>query len=165
MVGVMAFLPLNELPALFPHVVDWISYLEKQAQESGRALTPIEFNLAQNVGIAHPGKVRILSVFRIPLPAHPRVKQLARQVGLLNADTGGLTAGYGVIVRRDCADNLRLLAHEFAHVTQYERLGKVGFLQEYIQQIAARGYLNAPFELEAEAKAVEACREAGVRPF
>ena len=37
-VGVMAFLPLNELPALFPHVVDWISYLEKQAQESGRAL-------------------------------------------------------------------------------------------------------------------------------
>ena len=34
MVDVMAFLPLNELPALFPHVVDWISYLEKQAQES-----------------------------------------------------------------------------------------------------------------------------------
>jgi len=45
----MSFLPLNELPALFPHVVSWISYLEKQAQESGRALTPIEFNLAQNV--------------------------------------------------------------------------------------------------------------------
>jgi len=43
MVGVMAFLPLNELPALFPHVVNWISWLEKQAQESGRALTPIEF--------------------------------------------------------------------------------------------------------------------------
>ena len=41
--GVMAFLPLNELPVLFPHVVDWISYLEKQAQESGRALTSIEF--------------------------------------------------------------------------------------------------------------------------
>jgi hypothetical protein len=46
-VCVMSFLPLNELPALFPHVVDWISYLERQAQESGRPLTPIEFNLAQ----------------------------------------------------------------------------------------------------------------------
>ena len=46
MVGVTSFLPLNELPALFPHVVDWISYLEKQTQESDRALTPIEFNLA-----------------------------------------------------------------------------------------------------------------------
>ena len=91
--------------------MDWTSYLEKQAQESGRALTPIEFNLAQNVGVVHPEEVRVLSVPRIPLPAHPRVKQLARQVGLLNADTGGLTAGYGVIVRLDCAKNLRLLAH------------------------------------------------------
>lgn len=59
----------------------------------------------------------------------------------------------GVIVRRDCADNLRLLAHEFVHVAHYERLGREGFLQEYIQQIAANGYLNAPFEQEAEAKA------------
>ena len=165
MVDVMAFLPLNELPALFPHVVDWISSVEKQAQESGRALTPIEFNLAQNVGVAHPEEVRILSVRRIPLPSHPRVKQLARRVGLLNADTAGLTAGYGVIVRRDCADNLRLLAHEFVHVAQYERLGREGFLREYIQQIAAHGYLNAPFELEAEARAIRACRDVGVHRF
>ena len=164
-VGVMAFLPLNELPALFPHVVDWISYLEKQAQESGRALTPIEFNLAQTVGVAHPEEVRVLSVRGIPLPSHPRVKQLARRVGLLNADTGGLTAMYGIIVRRDRENNLRLLAHEFVHVAQYERLGKQIFLQEYIHQIAAHGYLNAPFELEAEAKATKACRNAGVHPF
>ena len=75
MVRVMAFLPLNELPALFPHVMGWISCLEKQAQESGRALTPIEFNLAQRVGVAHPEEVRVLSVPRIPLPSHPRVKQ------------------------------------------------------------------------------------------
>src|SRR6516164_6853878 len=165
MVDVMAFLPLNELPALFPHVVDWISYLAKQAQESGRALPPIEFNLAQHVGVAHPEEVRILSVSEIPLPAHPRVKQLARRVGLLNANTGGLTAVYGVIVRRHCANNLRLLTHEFVHVTQYERLGREGFLQEYIRQIAAHGYLNAPFELEAEAKSVKACWDAGVHPF
>jgi hypothetical protein len=82
-----------------------------------------------------------------------------------SADTAGLTAGHGIIVRLDCTKNLRLLAHEFVHVAQYERLGKVGFLQEYIQQIAAHGYPDAPFELEAEAKAVKACRDAGVRPF
>ena len=107
MVRVMSLLPLNELPALFPLVVDWTSCLEKQAQESGRALVAIEFNLAQHVGVARAEEVRILSVPRIPLPAHPRVKHLAKQVGLLNADTGGLTAGHGVIVRLDCADNLR----------------------------------------------------------
>jgi hypothetical protein len=150
----MSFLPLKELPALFPHVLDWISHLEKQARDSGRPLIPIEFNLAQKVGVAYPEQVRILSVPRIPLPAHPRVKQLAKEAGLLTADTGGLTAGYGVIVRLDCAKNLRLLAHESVHVAQYERLGREGFLQEYIQQIAAHGYLNAPFEREAEAKSV-----------
>jgi hypothetical protein len=124
MVGVMAFLPLNELPALFPHVVDWISYLEKQAQEPGRALTPIELDLAQTVGVAHPEEVRILSVRGIPLPSDPRVKELARRVDLLSADTGGLTAGHGVIDRLDCTRNLRLLTHEFVHVAQYERLGE-----------------------------------------
>ena len=50
------------------------------------------------------------------------------------ADTTGLTAGYGVIVRRDCANNLRLLTHEFVHVAQYERWEERDFLQEYIQQ-------------------------------
>ena len=154
----MSFLPLSELPALFPYVVDWISYLEKQARDSGRPMIPIEFNLAQNVGVAHPEQVCILSVPRIPLPSHPRVKQLAKEAGLLNADTGGLTAGYGVFVRLDCTRNLRLLAHEFVHVAQYERLGTQGFLQEYIQQIATHGYLNAPFELDAEAKASNACQ-------
>jgi hypothetical protein len=49
---------------------------EQQAQESGRALTPIEFNLAQHVGAALPEEIPILSVPRIPLPAHPRIKQL-----------------------------------------------------------------------------------------
>jgi len=78
---------------------------------------------------------------------------------------GGLTAGYGVIVRRDCANNLRLLAREFVHVAQYERLGREGFLQQYIQQIAAHGYPDTPFKLEAEAKAVKGCRAAGVHPF
>ena len=37
-------------------------------------------------------------------------------------------------------------AHEFVHVAQYERLGREGFLQEYIQQIAAHGYKYVPFE-------------------
>ena len=79
-----------------------------------------------------------------------------------SADTGGLTPGYGVTVRRACANNLRLLADEFVHVAQYERLGREGFLQEYIQQIAAHGYPDAPFELEAEAKSIKACQVAGV---
>jgi hypothetical protein len=75
--------------------------------------------------------------------APPKLVLIGKQVGLLNADTGGLTAVYGVIVRQDCANNLRLLAHEFVHVAQYERLGREGFLQEYIRQIAEPEYPDA----------------------
>jgi hypothetical protein len=75
-----------------------------------------------------------------------------------------MTAVYGVIVRLDYAENLPLLAHEFVHVAQYERLGREGFLEEYIQQIAAHGYQNAPFELDADTTAVKACRDAGIAP-
>ena len=89
---------------------------------------------------------------------------LERQVGLLSAHTGGLTAVGGVIVRLGCAKNLRLLAHEFIHVVQYKRLGRERFLQEYIQQIAAHGYQNAAFDIEAEADADKACRDAGIAP-
>ena len=84
-----------------------------------------------------------------------------------SADTAGLTAGHGhgVIIRLDCTRNLRLLTLEFVHIAQYERLGREGFLQQYIQQIAAHGYPNAPFELEAEAKAIQARPDAGVHPL
>ena len=159
----MPFLPINELPALFPHVVSWIKDLDKRARETGGALSPLEQKLARSVGVARPEDVRILSVPQIPLPTHPRIRQLAQQIGLLTSDTGGLTAIRGVIVQLTYTNNPRLLAHEFAHVEQYERFGIEAFLWEYIQQLAKYGYQSAPFEIEAEAKAVKACRDAGLR--
>ena len=76
-----------------------------------------------------------------------------------SADTGGLTAAYGVIVRLDCADNLPLHAHEFVHVAQYEQKD---FLRDTFYKSP---HTDTPFKLEAEAKAVKACRAAGVHPF
>jgi hypothetical protein len=54
---------------------------------------------------------------------------------------------------------------EFVHVAQYERLGKVGFFKNTFNKSPHTDIPDAPFELEAEAKAVKACRDAGVRPF
>jgi hypothetical protein len=155
----MAFLPVNEIPVLFPHLVNWIKGLHRQARESGKSLTGMECDLARKVGVTHLEDVRILSVGQIPFPDHPRIKQLAQQLGLLTSTTGGLTAVHGVIVRRDCMNNPRLLTHEFVHVEQYERLGTKGFLREYILQLDTYGYRDAPFELEAEDKAIKACRD------
>ena len=158
----MGFLPMNELPELWPHVVAWVDDLQAQARQHGREITTLESDLARIVGVTQLGEVRILSVTKIPPPAHARVKELAQQIDMLTSHTAGMTAMHGVIVRFGCTGNLRLLAHEFVHVKEYERLGKEGFLKEYIRQIDVHGYHNAPCEIEAEAKAVEACREAGI---
>jgi hypothetical protein len=157
----MAFLPLSEIPVLFPHIVNWIKDLNWQARKSGKSLSGAECDLARRVGVTHLEDVRILSVGEMPLPNHPRIKQLAQQLGLLTSNTSGLTAVHGVILRLDCTNNPRLLTHEFVHVEQYERLGTKGFLREYILQLNKYGYQNAPFELEAEEKSVKACLDSG----
>jgi hypothetical protein len=74
-----------------------------------------------------------------------------------SADTAGLTAGYGVIVRLDCTRNLRLLTHEFVHVAQYERLGREGFPARIHSTNRRTRIPDAPFELQAEARASNAC--------
>ena len=61
----------------------------------------------------------------------------------------GLTLGYGIYL----CDNYRierLIRHECRHVHQYEQAGSIDeFLPEYLQQIAAFGYNNAPYESDA----------------
>ena len=93
----MGFLPMNELPELWPHVVAWVDDLQAQARQHGRELTTLESDLARIVGVTQLGEVRILSVTKIPPPAHARVKELAQQIDMLTSHTAGMPAMHGVI--------------------------------------------------------------------
>jgi hypothetical protein len=128
-------------------------------------LVPIEFNLAQHLGVARPEKVRILSVPRTPLPLHLRVQQLGKEVGLLDADTGGLTAVYGVIVRRDRANNLRAAGTRIRSRSPVRATGqrRISFKNTFNK--SAGTDTRMPFRIGGEAKATKACRDAGVLPF
>jgi len=148
----MPYLPLKELPSLLPHVVCWIVGLEREIIAQGTPLGPVELASARAVGVRHPEQVRVLRVAKIPRPAHARIRQLAESVNLLNEHTAGLAAGYGILLRSDCAER-GLIAHELAHVAQYEALGVEGFLQEYLRQIAENGYEGAEFERVAQSAA------------
>jgi hypothetical protein len=157
----MTFFAAQRNSSLLSAFCELIKDLNWQARKSGKSLSGAECDLARRVGVTHLEDVRILSVGEMPLPNHPRIKQLAQQLGLLTSNTSGLTAVHGVILRLDCTNNPRLLTHEFVHVEQYERLGTKGFLREYILQLNKYGYQNAPFELEAEEKSVKACLDSG----
>lgn len=154
----MSRLPLNELPELFPHVQAWVTGLQKQAIATGKSY-PLYSPYARAAGVIHQAKIRILSAAAIPSPTHPRIAELAKEIGLLTPATGAITAGYGIIVRADCVYDLRLIVHELVHVAQYERLGVADFLREYIRQLNEHGYNEAPFEVEAEIKTADILRQ------
>jgi len=78
--------------------------------------------------------------------------------------SAGITLGSLVIMRKDCSNPERLLAHELAHVRQFARLGWMGFLSQYLgSYFKSRfkglshhdAYWNIPLEIDARWQ--EAC--------
>jgi hypothetical protein len=63
-----------------------------------------------------------------------------------------MTLGHAVFVRRGLERDARLLSHEFRHVAQYEEAGGIaGFLARHLVDLAADGYENSPYEVDARA--------------
>ena len=81
-------------------------------------------------------------------------------------DVAAMTLPWGIYVRRDVLGDdpyslVRLLEHELVHVSQWQRLGMVGFLKRYLSDYLAgrRMGLNhheayLAISLEKEARAV-----------
>lgn len=142
-------LPFLELPQLLPRVLDWVKTQEKRALSQGVALTPAALDDARAAGVSAPEKIRVWVVPEIPQPDHPKIKQLAAEVGLITPLTIAITFGYGIFVQEGRSHDRQTLVHECVHVAQYEKLGIEDFLMQYVMQIFKNGYDNAPMEREA----------------
>jgi Domain of unknown function (DUF4157) len=153
-------LPFLELPQLLPRILDWVESQEKDALSHGAVLSRGAANDGRAAGVNMPEKIRIHAVRQIPEPDHPRIKQLAGELGLLTPSTVAITFGHGIFVREDRLHDRELLVHEFVHVAQYEKLGIEDFLMQYVLQIFKNGYDNAPMEREAREVAERVCRPA-----
>jgi hypothetical protein len=142
-------LPFLELPQLLPRVLDWVEAQEKRAMDHGTPLSPEALNDARAAGVHTPENIRLCVVTDIPQPEHPRIKQLAAELGLITPETVAITFGFGIFVRADRSNDRETLVHECAHVAQYEKLGIEDFLTQYVVQVFKNGYDNAPMEREA----------------
>ena len=70
---------------------------------------------------------------------------------MVSGQTIGMTLRYGIFIREEHWGDRRLLAHELAHVAQYERLGGFrGFLKQYLEECINSGYPLGDLELEAK---------------
>lgn len=136
-------------PTLLTAAAAWIDRLEQQALTHGRPLKPHELALARHTGVREAQRIRLLELDDFPQPADPALCATAKAYGLLSERSCGLTAGHGILVRRGM-DDTRVLSHECRHVQQYEVAGStLAFLTEYLGQIVAYGYWDAPLEQDA----------------
>lgn len=81
----------------------------------------------------------------IPRPALHIIRWFLRTFGY-----GGITLPpWGIFILAERLGEDRLVRHEQAHWSQYERMGAVRFYAVYLCNNLRYGYLNNPMEIEA----------------
>ena len=130
--------------------VFWVRAREAAIVREGEPLTVNQLALARALNVAEPARVRVMAVRQVPMPLPRTVRRAAQRLGWLSPHIAGMTLGYGIVLRHDVWGDQRLLAHELAHVAQYERLGRFyGFLRQYMRECIWPGYPHGALEIEA----------------
>ena len=144
--------------SLLPGALYWARREERRIVREGRPLTEQERRDARDVGVRIPEWVRVLPVPRVPLPGG-RLGQAWVTWASGPGVVAGMALGYGIYVDVSAVGSRHLLAHELAHVAQYERLGGVKpFMRRYLEECLWAGYHAADLELEAVELATRVCR-------
>ena len=138
------------LPLILPLAVKWVEREERKILKDGVPLSTERLMDALRMGVAHPEKIRLMKVERIPVLNGTLMKCLSRLVPAISPNTVGLSLRYGIYIRSRYWGDRHLIAHECVHTGQYERPGSIGrFLRAYFTQCIELGYPDAPMEQEA----------------
>jgi hypothetical protein len=133
----------------------WVSARQRAILRGGEALSDEQMAIACALGVAAAERVRVVSEAEVPMPLPRWARLAAQRAGVLSPHIVGMTLGYGIVLRADCCDDTRLMAHELMHVAQYERLGGLcgigGFLRQYLRECLWPGYPRSALEIEARA--------------
>ena len=140
---------LKLLPVVLPLAVKWVEREERKILRNGVSLSPAGLMDAARMGVAHPEKIRLMRVDRIPILNGRFMKSLSRMFPAISANTVGLSLRYGIYIRSKYWGDRLLIAHECVHTGQYERHGMAGFLRSYFTECTELGYPDAPMEQEA----------------
>ena len=148
----------EQFQTLLPLACAWAEEQEKLIIRQGVALTTSQLEDARQVGVAHPERVSLLKVEKMPLPEHPDLRAAAQATQLISPYASGLTLRYGIYIRANSWEERRLIVHELIHTSQYERLGGFyPFLQKYLVECLTIGYPANPMEQEAIRISKEIC--------
>lgn len=129
----------------------WVRWRQRAILREGAVLTPAQCEMARSAGVRDAGRVRVLVTRQVPLPLPALAAKAALRAGWIPPAIAGMTLGHGIALRADCTDDGCLLAHELAHIAQYERLGIARFLRQYLRESVWPGYPRGALEIEAKA--------------
>jgi len=149
------------LPIFTPVVVLWALLQRWRALRRGSPLSADQLRIAAAAGVAHPERIRLWVMPRVPIPGGEWSDRVAARLGLPGSNVDGLTLGHAIFIRRGVVSPL-LLAHECRHVHQCEIAGSLGaFLAAYMREVARHGYHAAPMEVDAREAAYRVTRQPG----
>jgi hypothetical protein len=113
------------LPLALPLAAVWVASHEWKILRSGIPLSATGLADAERMGVAHPEKIRLLKVARIPVLNSPLMRILSRLIPSISANTVGLSLRYGIYVCEPWSGDRFLIAHECVHTGQDERSGSI----------------------------------------
>jgi len=144
---------------ILPVATAWVRYQQQQILKHGKPLDKQQQEDARTLGIQHPEKVRLNVVNPVPLPFVPTfLYSFLVTRSWFPGQIAGMTLGYGINLHPWWGNSREIIAHELAHVAQYERLGGVkAFLKSYLLECLEKGYPYGPLEKEAIQKQRAIC--------
>ncbi|MBA6251595.1 hypothetical protein [Colwellia sp. MB3u-55] len=137
---------------LLPQYIEWAHEVDKKGIKIGIPLDKKGLNLASEVGIKFPEKVKIVYVDRVPYPyENEGLKKMGLSLGFIgeNIINNAQVFGYSIYVRKGYELDTPKLAHELVHVLQIERSSLDKIIFQHLSDLAKYGYTNAPLEVEA----------------
>lgn len=136
---------------VFPLAVRWAKRRQRNGLRHGRVLSPEEMRMARGMGVREAQRIRIIETDRIPLPGAGLLGLASRMAGFHGSDPWGMSLGYAVFIRNGWTGSRQeLLAHEFVHTAQFERMGGMRpYLVQYLRECLTVGYSASPMEQEA----------------
>ncbi|WP_337881597.1 hypothetical protein [Rheinheimera sp.] len=137
---------------VLPPYIEWAAATETAGVAAGQALTEQQLQLARDIGILQPERVRLVYVDEVPFPYHNLLlKTVGEALGFIGEGiiNNAQVFGYSIYVRKDYSLTKPRLAHELVHVLQIERSDLTTVVSQHFADLATYGYENSPLELEA----------------
>ncbi len=133
--------------------VEWAKGIDREGLERGARLDATQLQLAKDVGIKHPERVRLVWVDAVPFPMEDKfMRTIGESIGFVGPGivNNAQAFGYAIWVRKGFNLDRPNLAHEFVHVRQIEQSGDFGgFVSRYMQQLQEFRHEEMPIEQEA----------------